>query len=208
MARQPRIPMKSEIEQALLVLEHTERSTLLDCGADIRLKQLFQTTSSRRKAEDFDKSGSSPAKLAKLSQNQVRSPLLRAEFCTDSVATPPKLLRYMENRHFLMKHVREESRSEVGGGPRYHNTLFGVVTLLQVLSPTYYLRVKPRSQEVVAHIGGKPALFVQCRARPAPLGCPAPTGLGFGIYRSGRVESQLLALRKAAHMVPNCAHRG
>ena len=77
--------MKSEIEQALLVLEHTERSTLLDCGADKRLKQLFQTTSSRRKAEDFDKSGSSPAKLAKLSQNQVRSPLLRAEFCTDSV---------------------------------------------------------------------------------------------------------------------------
>ena len=60
MARQPRIPMKSEIEQALLVLEHTERSTLVDCGADKRIRQLFKTTSTRRKAQDFDKSEMSP----------------------------------------------------------------------------------------------------------------------------------------------------
>jgi len=30
-------------------------------------------------------------------------------------------------------------------------------------------------------------------------------GLGFGFYRSGRTASQLLALREAARMVPNCA---
>ena len=29
--------------------------------------------------------------------------------------------------------------------------------------------------------------------------------LGFGFYRSGRTASQLLALREAARMVPNCA---
>jgi hypothetical protein len=85
MARQPRIPMKSEIEQALLVLEHTERSTLVDCGADKRIRQLFKTTSTRRKAQDFDKSEMSPTKLAKLSHNQGRSALLGAEFCTDLV---------------------------------------------------------------------------------------------------------------------------
>ena len=85
MARQPRIPMKSEIEQALLVLEHTERSTLVDCGADKRNRQLFKTTSTRRKAQDFDKSEMSPTKLAKLSHNQGRSALLGAEFCTDLV---------------------------------------------------------------------------------------------------------------------------
>ena len=77
--------MKSEIEQALLVLEHTERSTLVDCGADKRIRQLFKTTSTRRKAQDFDKSEMSPTKLAKLSHNQGRSALLGAEFCTDLV---------------------------------------------------------------------------------------------------------------------------
>ena len=30
-------------------------------------------------------------------------------------------------------------------------------------------------------------------------------GLGFGFYRSGRTASQLLALREAARMVPDCA---
>ena len=30
-------------------------------------------------------------------------------------------------------------------------------------------------------------------------------GLGFGFYCSGRTASQLLALREAARMVPNCA---
>ena len=30
-------------------------------------------------------------------------------------------------------------------------------------------------------------------------------GLRFGFYRSGRTASQLLALREAARMVPNCA---
>ena len=30
-------------------------------------------------------------------------------------------------------------------------------------------------------------------------------GLGFGFNRSGRTASQLLALREAARMVPNCA---
>ena len=30
-------------------------------------------------------------------------------------------------------------------------------------------------------------------------------GLGFGFYRSGRTASQLLVLREAARMVPNCA---
>ena len=29
--------------------------------------------------------------------------------------------------------------------------------------------------------------------------------IGFGFYRSGRTASQLLALREAARMVPNCA---
>ena len=53
MARQPRIPMKSEIEQALLVLEHTERSTLVDCGADKRIRQLFKTTSYKTQGPGF-----------------------------------------------------------------------------------------------------------------------------------------------------------
>ena len=30
-------------------------------------------------------------------------------------------------------------------------------------------------------------------------------GLGFGFYRNGRTASQLLALREAARMVPDCA---
>ena len=30
-------------------------------------------------------------------------------------------------------------------------------------------------------------------------------GLGFGFYRSGRTFPQLLSLREAARMVPNCA---
>ena len=68
MARQPRIPMKSEIEQALLVLEHGA-STLVDCGAD---KRTGSSSNHQYKAlgQDFDKSEMSPTKLAKLSHNQ------------------------------------------------------------------------------------------------------------------------------------------
>ena len=79
--------MKSEIEQALLVLEHTERSTLVDCGADKRIRQLFKPVQDA-KAQDFDKSEMSPTKLAKLSHNQGRSALLGAEFCDGSCARP------------------------------------------------------------------------------------------------------------------------
>ena len=77
--------MKAEIEAALLTLEHTERSTLVACGADRRLRQLHRTTMSRSKARDFDASAASPSKLARLSKNASRSSLLGAEFCTDLV---------------------------------------------------------------------------------------------------------------------------
>ena len=54
----------SHIEQALRTLEHVDRTMLIECGADKRIRQLWRTTETKKKAKAFDSSFESPKRLA------------------------------------------------------------------------------------------------------------------------------------------------
>lgn len=71
----------SHIEQALRTLEHVDRTMLIECGADKRIRQLWRTTETKKKAKAFDSSFESPKRLAAMYGTAGRSRLLEYDFC-------------------------------------------------------------------------------------------------------------------------------
>ena len=104
----------SHIEQALRTLEHVDRTMLIECGADKRIRQLWRTTETKKKAKAFDSSFESPKRLAAM-YGTARAGALDAGpvSATASRESPPPDPPLLDNPRTCQRQNHGEGPAEV-----------------------------------------------------------------------------------------------